>query len=113
MNDRLLQIRLRRERLIAKAAAQRESVASDVATLGQAIAVVDRGIAGVAWLRAHPGVLLVAAGVMLVLRPRRTLRWSFRAFTLWQGYRRLTARLGVDPYRGASSAPLRAAQRRA
>jgi hypothetical protein len=104
VSDRLLQIRLRRERLIAKAAAQRESLAHDVDALSPVIGVVDRGIAGAMWLREHPAVLLVAGGVMLVLRPRRTLRWSFRAFSLWQGYRQLTARLGVDRYRRARSA---------
>lgn len=95
MRDRQLEIRLRRERLIARAAAQRESVAHDLDALAPAIRVVDRGIAGVAWLRAHPGVLLAGAGVMLVLRPGRTLRWSLRIFSAWQAYRRLTARLGV------------------
>ncbi len=101
MRDRLVQIRLRRERLVAKAAAQREVLAQDLETLAPAIRVVDRGLAGIVWLRAHPGVLLVAGGVMLVLRPRRTLRWSIRLFSLWQGYRRLTAGLGVPRARPA------------
>jgi hypothetical protein len=106
MRDRLVQIRVRRERLIATASAQREAIAQDVAALDPAVRVVDRGIGGVAWLRAHPGVLLLAGGVMLVLRPRRTLRWSFRIFSLWQGYRRLSARLGIAPRR-APAAPVR------
>jgi hypothetical protein len=108
MPERLMQIRLRRERLIARAAAQREAFAYDVEALAPAIAVVDRGITAVAWVRAHPGLLLAAAGVMLVLKPGRTLRWSFRLFSLWQGYRRLTARLGVERRpRAAASAPWR------
>lgn len=96
MAERLMQIRLRRERLIARAAAQREAFAYDVEALAPAIGVVDRGIAAVTWVRAHPAVLVAAAGVMLVLRPRRTIRWSFRLYSIWQGYRRLTARLGVE-----------------
>jgi hypothetical protein len=55
--------------------------------------VVDRGVAAVAWLRANPGVLVIATGVMLVLRPGRTLRWSLRVFSVWQAYRKISARL--------------------
>jgi hypothetical protein len=93
--ERLTQIRLRRERLIAKAALQREDLSRDVAGLVPAVRVVDRGIEAVAWVRAHPGPLLIAAGVMLVLRPRRTIRWSLRLYSLWRGYRAVTARLGL------------------
>jgi hypothetical protein len=93
--ERLTQIRLRRERLIARAALQREDVARDVAALAPAVRVVDGGIAAVAWVRANPGVLLLAAGVMLVLRPRRTIRWSLRLYSLWRGYRAVTVRLGL------------------
>jgi hypothetical protein len=93
--ERLTQIRLRRERLIAHAALQREELTRDVAALSPAVRVVDRGIVAVAWVRAHPGVLLIAAGVMLVLRPRRTIRWSLRLYSIWRGYRTVTARLGL------------------
>lgn len=91
--DRIAHIRARRERLIAAAAVQRESLARDVAVWAPVGRAADRVWNGVEWVRAHPQVLLVAAGVMLVLRPRRTLRWTLRAFSVWQAYRRLTARL--------------------
>ncbi len=94
MRDRIHHIRARRERLIAKAEMQRDIVARDVAALAPAVRVVDRGIGAVAWLRAHPAVLVIGAGVMLVLRPGRTLRWSLRLFSAWQAYRRITERLG-------------------
>ena len=93
MRDRIHHIRARRERLIAKAELQRDLIAQDVAALGPAVRVVDRGIGAVEWLRANPGVLVIGAGVMLVLRPGRTLRWSLRLFSVWQAYRKLTARL--------------------
>jgi hypothetical protein len=93
MPDRLAQIHARRLRLVARAEVQRDQIAHDVAALGPAVRVVDRGVAAVTWLRANPGVLVIGAGVMLVLRPRRTLRWSLRAFSVWQAYRRITARL--------------------
>lgn len=95
MEQRLTQIRLRRERLIARAALQREDLARDVAGLAPAVRVIDGGITAVAWVRAHPGPLLIAAGLMLVLRPRRTIRWSLRLYSLWRGYRIISARLGL------------------
>jgi hypothetical protein len=91
--DRLEQIRARRVRLIARAELQRDEIAREVEVWAPAIGVIDRGIAGYAWLRAHPGVLVAAGAVLLVLRPRRTLKWSLRLYSGWQTYRRLTALL--------------------
>lgn len=93
MPERITEVVARRERLIAKAALQRETLARDAQAWVPAVRVVDRAWSGVVWLREHPHLLLVAAGVMLVLRPRRTLRWSLRAFSVWQAYRRLSARI--------------------
>ena len=91
--DRYAQIRARRERLIARAEMQRDEFAREVNVWQPALGVVDRALAGYAWLRAHPEILVAAGAVLLVLKPRRTLRWSLRLYSAWQAYRRLNVRL--------------------
>jgi YqjK-like protein len=107
--DRYAQIRARRERLIAKADLQREEFAREVTVWQPAIGVLDRALAGYAWIRAHPEILVAAGAVLLVLRPRRTLRWSLRLYSVWQTYRRFSAKLSAV----AASMPASASRARA
>jgi YqjK-like protein len=84
---RLAQIHARRERLIARSAAQRDEVALFLAPLRGSLAVADRGIAVAQYVRAHPGLVVIAAAVFVLLSPKRAFRWARRAFTIWRGYR--------------------------
>jgi len=93
--DRYAQLRARRERLIAKADLQRDEFAREVIVWQPALGVIDRGLAGYAWVRAHPEILVAAGAVLLVLRPRRTIRWSLRLYSAWQAYRRVSAKLST------------------
>ena len=88
MNQRrLARIQARRERLIARSGAQRDELALLLAPLRGPLAVADRGIAVVQYARAHPGLVVIAAAVFVLLSPKRALRWTRRAFTIWRGYR--------------------------
>lgn len=87
MNRRLAEIRLRRERLIAKAAAQRDEVALRLDSWRAPLAVADRGATAVQYVRAHPGALALALIVLAALSPRRALRWARRGVIFWRGYR--------------------------
>lgn len=112
--DRYEQVRARRLRLIARAEVQRDELAQEVDVWTPALGVLDRGLAGYAWLRAHPEVLLAAGAVLLVLRPRRTVRWSLRLYSVWQAYRRFNARLSRVAAQTPSAPPApRSAQSRA
>ncbi|HSD42684.1 MAG TPA: YqjK-like family protein [Burkholderiales bacterium] len=84
---RLAQIQARRERLIAKAAAQREEVALLLAPWQAPLAIADKGVAVVAYVRGHPEIVLVAVAAFVVLSPKRAFRWARRAFAAWRGYR--------------------------
>jgi len=85
--NRVAQIHARRERLIAKSAAQRDELALLIAPLRRPIQVADRAVAGAQYLRAHPGVIVIAVAALVVLSPKRAFRWARRAFGLWRGYR--------------------------
>jgi hypothetical protein len=84
---RLAQIQARRERLLAKAAAQRDEVALLLMPWQAPLAVADRGVTVAAYLRAHPSIVLVAVAALVVLSPKRAFRWARRAFAVWRGYR--------------------------
>jgi hypothetical protein len=84
---RLDQIHARRDRLLAKAAAQREEVALLLAPLHAPLAVADKGLTVAAYLREHPSIVVVAVAALIVLSPKRAFRWARRAFAAWRGYR--------------------------
>lgn len=84
MNARKDHLRLRRERLISQAAAQRSEIAFIASRLHERLRWVDRGYALGQALRAHP--VLAVAGVSLLLRTSRTrgLLWAGQLFTVWE-----------------------------
>jgi len=84
---RIAQIHARRERLLGRSAAQRDELALLLAPLKGPLAVADRGIAAAQYARAHPGLVLIAAAVFVLLSPKRAFRWTRRAFTVWRSYR--------------------------
>jgi hypothetical protein len=85
--SRLAEIRARRERLVAKAGAQREEVALLLAPWRGPLHMADRGLAAAEYIRAHPGIVVVAAAALVILSPRRAFRWARRAYAVWRGYR--------------------------
>lgn len=84
---RLAQIHARRERLLAKAAAQRDEVALLLTPWHAPLAVADKGLTVATYLRAHPSIVIVAVAALVVLSPKRAFRWARRAFAVWRSYR--------------------------
>lgn len=84
---RIARIRARRERLVARAAAQRDEITLLLAPLAGPLALADRGLAAAQYVRAHPGAVAIAIAVVVALSPRRAFRWARRAFVVWRGYR--------------------------
>jgi hypothetical protein len=88
MNQRrIAQIHARRERLLARSAAQRDEMALLLAPFKGPLAVADRGIAVAQYVRAHPGLVAIAAAVVVVVSPKRAFRWARRGFAVWRSYR--------------------------
>jgi hypothetical protein len=98
---RLDQIAARRERLLAKAAAQREEVALLLTPWRAPLAVADKGLTVAAYLREHPSIVVVAVAALVVLSPKRAYRWARRSFAVWRGYRWAVNAL----YRAVPSSP--------
>jgi len=82
--DRLIEIARRKERLIARAGAQRAAIGETIRQLRRPIGVLDHGLEVVRFLQAHP--LLVASGVALlaVFRRRRLVSLTGSLLTAWR-----------------------------
>jgi YqjK-like protein len=78
------ELQLRRERLRMRSAELRLTIADRSQAFAPPLALADQAQAGVRWLRAHPEWPLGTLALLLVMRPRRVLRWGGR---LWMGWR--------------------------
>lgn len=93
MNRRLIELAERRERLVAKAALQRDELARRAAPWKGVLAVADRGVEAVRYLRRHPGLVAGAVGLFVALRPARAFSWLRRGWSAWRMWRKLRQRL--------------------
>jgi hypothetical protein len=75
--------------LVAQAAAQRIALAQNMEPWRARLALADRGVAAVRYVRRHPVLLVGAALVLVALRPRHAVKWLQRGWLLWQVGRRL------------------------
>jgi hypothetical protein len=84
MGKHLAALRERRRRLLAQADEERASLAASLARADAASAWLNTGLAMFAGARRHPVLVAGAAAVLLALRPRLTMRWLLRAWSLWR-----------------------------
>jgi len=92
MNGKLTHLAERRRLLIAQAAAQRTALATDMTPWRARLALADKGIAAVRYVRSHPALVLGVALLVAALRPRRAGTWLQRGLLAWQIGRRLRSR---------------------
>jgi hypothetical protein len=84
----------RRKLLVAQSALQRATLVQGVAPWRPRLALLDRGMAAVRYVRRYP-VALAAAGLLVAaLRPHRAAGWLQRGWLLWQIGSRLRGRQG-------------------
>lgn len=87
---------LRQQRLLARSAALRLSLAEQAQSLKKPLAVADRVRAIMQWLYRNP-VWPLGAGLLLavVLPKRAMLRWGSRAWGAWNTFKRVRSLLGT------------------
>ncbi|MBL8446454.1 MAG: YqjK-like family protein [Zoogloeaceae bacterium] len=95
MNEKTLELALRKQALQFRIQAQREQWAATVNAVDGALDKASRLRGGLDWLRQNAPILSAAAVVLLVVRPRQTLRWARRLVLAWQIYRKLRAQLAI------------------
>ena len=88
MRERLIVLREQRQRLLERAAGEREKLGAFVDRTGAMDHWMLLGSRLAAEIRKHPGWLLAAVAVLAALRPRRALSWAIKGWSLYQLYRR-------------------------
>lgn len=84
MNKTLLRIAARRERIVAQAAVQRQTLSRHVEPWRMPLAVADKAITAVQYLKRHPGGIVGITVLLVALRPRRIVTWLERGWISWQ-----------------------------
>jgi len=88
VNRRLLDIGVRRGRLLERIAAQRRELTAELRPLGAALQTTDHALqklrSGVDYVKAHPATFAAAFLVLLLLKPRRVWRWTQRGIVAWR-----------------------------
>ncbi len=95
MNDKTLELALRKQALQFRIQTQREQWATTLETVDGALDKVSRLRGGIEWLRENAPIVSAVALVLLIARPRRTLRWARRLVLGWQIYRKLRIQLAI------------------
>lgn len=93
--DRLEDILMRKARLSERIAHQRQRLGTDVKAMHPLFAAADQGAALLAGARQHAGWIAVAAGIVIAMRPRRTLAWVRRGFVAWRTLKWMRGALGI------------------
>ena len=104
--DDLNEIARRKERLIARCAAQRGIIAAAFHDLRHPIAVVERALSVTRFLRAHPVVVALVVAGLIVFRRRSVLGVLTRGIAVWRTWRAVApwlARFGPGMRRAGTS----------
>jgi hypothetical protein len=92
MNAKLARLHERRERLIAQAAEQRRTLGRDLESWRIPLALADRGLNAVRYVKSHPQWIIGGVVLLAALRPRRVGKWLGRGLVSWQVVHRLLGR---------------------
>lgn len=99
MTEQLIDVGIRRGRLIERIAGQRALLGRQLQPLCNALQTTDRGIAvvrtGIGFLRQRPGLVLAAVALLVILKPRHAWRWAKRGFFAWQIGRKVRDQLAA------------------
>ena len=78
MNKKLIRLAERRERLVTRAAEQRVALAQNIEPYRAPLALADRGITALRYIRSHPEWLVGVVVLFAALRPGRVGKWLKR-----------------------------------
>lgn len=89
MNKQRILLAQRRERLVDEIAVQRVVLEQGIEPWRAPLALADRGITALQYIRSHPQWLLGGVVLFVALRPARVGKWVGRGLVAWQMLHRL------------------------
>jgi hypothetical protein len=84
MKQRLVELALRKQRLLVQSESQRQQMAFYADGMRPALATADKAVAGALWVKQHPAVLAVSSAAFLIFRPRFLIRLAMRGYSAWR-----------------------------
>ena len=84
MNAELIRIAERKASLVAKIGRQLTELAQATTPWHETLALVDKGLLAVRYLKCHPVLLVGLAIVSVVLRPKLSAKWFQRGWMVWK-----------------------------
>jgi hypothetical protein len=91
MNNKLLELAQKREHLIQEAAEQRVQLAQAMDAWRKPLALADKGVAAVTFIKKHPIWMAGGSAILLkVLQPTGVGKWVSRGWVAWQLVRKLS-----------------------
>ncbi len=84
MNKKLIRLAERRERLVTRAAEQRVVLAQNIEPYRIPLALADRGMTALRYIKNHPEWLVGVVVLLAALRPGRVGKWLGRGWVTWQ-----------------------------
>lgn len=84
MNRKSIQLAERRQYLLAQIAAQRAALAQDFEPWRAPLALADRGMVILGYIKRYPALLLGATLMVTTLRVKHADRWLQRGWVVWQ-----------------------------
>jgi hypothetical protein len=91
VNEQMHELSQRRNELLARIASQRKELSEEIDAEWKApLAMADKGIALVNYVRNHP-MLLAVVGAMFVFRRRSAAGLMWGLWSAWKGFRKFTS----------------------
>jgi YqjK-like protein len=84
MNAKLIELAERRKILVARAANQRAELSQAMAPWREALAVVDRSLVAVRYIRSYAALLVGVVAFVVPLLPWRMAKWLRRDGLAWR-----------------------------
>ncbi len=88
MNHQLIELHLRRGRLLERIAAQRADLAQQAQPVRVALFTTDRALAhvqaGIDYVKRHPSIAAIAVAALFFMKAGRLWRWTKRSFVAWR-----------------------------
>lgn len=84
MKQKLILVAEKRARLISRAAAQRSALGREIEPWRVPLALTDRGLVALRYIRSHPKWMVGGMVLLAILRPRIAGKWLGRALLSWR-----------------------------
>jgi len=89
MNNILIRLAERRERLVAQAASQRVALAQNIEPWRIPLALADQGLTALRYIKRNPEWIVGGVVLLAALRPGHVGKWLGRGWVTWQVMQKL------------------------